>query len=88
VPSVVNAVVDVVDDAFEVYPSPTKSVLFVKCSAKQMGKEYSIHDYTGRVVQRGQLQQLVSTIQLPQLSPGVYILNGDIQGQGVRFIVE
>jgi outer membrane protein assembly factor BamB len=88
VPSVVNAVVDVMDDAFEVYPSPTKSVLFVKCSAKQIGKEYSIHDYTGRVVQRGQLQQLVSTIQLPQLSPGVYILNGDIQGQGVRFIVE
>ena len=88
VPSVVNSVVDVVDDGFEVYPNPTQSVLFVKCSSKQMGKEYSIHDCTGRVVHTGFLQQIVSTIHLPQLSPGVYMLNADARGQGVRFIVE
>ena len=88
VPSVINAVVDVVDDGFEVYPNPTQSVLFVKCSSKQMGKEYSIHDCTGRVVHTGFLQQIVSTIYLPQLSPGVYMLNADARSQGVRFIVE
>jgi outer membrane protein assembly factor BamB len=88
VPSVINAVVDVVDDGFEVYPNPTQSVLFVKCSSKQMGKEYSIRDCTGRVVHTGFLQQIVSTIHLPQLSPGVYMLNADARGQGVRFIVE
>ena len=88
VPSVINAVVDVVDDGFEVYPNPTQSVLFVKCSSKQMGNEYSIHDCTGRVVHTGFLQQIVSTIHLPQLSPGVYMLNADARSQGVRFIVE
>ena len=88
VPSQVNSVVDVMDSSFEVYPNPTKSVLFVKCSAKQVGKEYSIRDCTGRIVHAGLLQQLVSAIQLPQLSPGVYLLNADAQAQGVRFVVE
>jgi len=88
VPSQVNSVFDVMDSSFEVYPNPTKSVLFVKCSAKQVGKEYSIRDCTGRIVHAGLLQQLVSAIQLPQLSPGVYLLNADAQAQGVRFVVE
>jgi outer membrane protein assembly factor BamB len=88
VPSEVNAIADNHDTPFEVYPNPTQSVLFVKSSAKQLGKEYSIRDCTGRVVHSGFLQQIVSAINLPQLSPGVYVLNADARGQGVRFIVE
>jgi hypothetical protein len=88
VPSEVNAIADTYDTPFEVYPNPTQSVLFVKCSEKQLGKEYSIRDCTGRVVHTGFLQQIVSTIHLPQLSPGVYVLNTEARGQGVRFVVE
>jgi outer membrane protein assembly factor BamB len=88
VPSEVNAIADTYDTPFEVYPNPTQSVLFVKCSEKQLGKEYSIRDCTGRVVHSGFLQQIVSTINLPQLSPGVYVLNTEAHGQVVRFVVE
>ena len=88
VPSEVNAIADTYDTPFEVYPNPTQSVLFVKCSEKQLGKKYSIRDCTGRVVHSGFLQQIVSTINLPQLSPGVYVLNTEAHGQVVRFVVE
>jgi outer membrane protein assembly factor BamB len=88
VPSEVNAIADNHDTPFEVYPNPTQSVLFVKSSAKQLGKEYSIRDCTGRVVHSGFLQQIVSAINLPQLSPGVYVLNSEAREQGVRIVVE
>ena len=56
----------------ELYPNPASSILNVVVDSEYLNSAYSIFDNTGRVVFTGKLQSEVTTIQLSDLTSGVY----------------
>ena len=63
------------DKLFSVFPNPTQSVINVKADGKLIGSVYSIYDNTGRIVLTGKLNSENTTIELGNLSGGIYMLS-------------
>ncbi len=63
------------DKLFSVFPNPAQSVINVKTDSKLIGETYSIYDNTGRVVLTGKLNSQNTTIELENLSGGIYIFS-------------
>jgi len=58
-----------------VYPNPAQSLINVKVDSKLMGEFYTIYDNTGRVVLTGIINQENTTIELGNLSDGIYMFS-------------
>jgi len=72
-----NCVLDT--DEFEIrslklYPNPVVSILNVKADNNLINQPYTIIDGLGRVVLNGKLNDVESTINVEQLSKGIYYL--------------
>ena len=77
------------DNLFSVYPNPVKSVINVKADSKLIGDVYSIYDNTGRVVLTGKLNSQNTTIELGNLSGGIYMFRvGENMKQTFKVIKE
>ncbi len=63
------------DNLFSVFPNPAQSVINVKADNKLIGEVYSIYDTIGRVVLTGKLNNQNTTIELWNLSGGLYLLS-------------
>lgn len=63
------------DNLFSVFPNPAQSVINVKADNKLNGEVYSIYDNTGRVVLTGKLNDQNTTIELGNLSGGIYMFS-------------
>jgi hypothetical protein len=63
------------DNLFSVFPNPAQSVINVKADNVLIGAFYSIYDNTGRVVLTGRLNTHNTTIELGNLSGGIYMLS-------------
>ncbi len=63
------------DKLFSVFPNPAQSVINVKADSKLIGEVYTIYDNTGRVVLSGKLNSQNTTIELGNLSGGIYMLS-------------
>ena len=63
------------DKLFSVFPNPAQSVINVKADSKLIGSVYSIYDNTGRVVLTGKLNSQSTTIELGNLSGGIYMFS-------------
>ena len=61
------------DKLFSVFPNPAQSVINVKADGKLIGSVYSIYDNAGKVVLSGKLNAESTTIELGNLSDGIYI---------------
>jgi surface protein len=57
------------------YPNPTLGLLNIKVDANIANKPYTIADALGRVVLKGNLNEVDTTINVEQLSKGIYYLN-------------
>ena len=57
-----------------VYPNPTKNNLTIKVTAAKIGSFYFIADQLGRQVESGKLIKISNTINLSQVSAGIYYL--------------
>ena len=74
---------------FSVFPNPAQSVITVKADSKLIGAVYSIYDNTGRVVLSGKLNSLNTTIELSNLSGGIYMFSvGENMKQTFKVIKE
>ena len=74
---------------FSVFPNPAQSVINVKVDSKLIGEIYSIYDNTGRVVLTGKLNSENTTIELGNLSGGVYMFRvGENMKQTFKVIKE
>jgi len=74
---------------FSVFPNPTQNVINVKADGKLIGSVYSIYDNTGRVVLAGKLNAESTTIELGNLSGGIYIFSvGENMKQSFKVIKE
>ena len=60
---------------FSVYPNPSQSIVNVKADIKLMGEVYTIYDNTGKIVLNGKLNSQNTTIELGNLSGGIYMLS-------------
>ena len=77
------------NNLFSVYPNPAQSIINVKTDLKLIGSVYSIFDNNGRVVQTGKINSEFTTIELGNLSSGIYMFNmGENMKQNFRVIKE
>lgn len=77
------------DKLFSVFPNPAQSIINVKADTKLIGNVYSIYDNTGRVVLTGKLNSHNTSIELGNLSGGIYIFSvGENMKQNFRVIKE
>ena len=61
-------------NTLKLYPNPVLSVLNIKADFKNVNQPYTIIDGLGRVVINGKLTEVESTINVEQLSKGIYYL--------------
>ena len=74
---------------FSVFPNPAQSIINVKADSKLIGEVYTIYDNAGRVVLTGKLNSENTTIELNNLSGGVYMFSvGENMKQTFKVIKE
>lgn len=77
------------DKLFAIFPNPAQSVINVKSDGKLIGSVYSIYNNTGKVVLSGKLNAESTTIELGNLSGGVYMFSvGENMKQTFKVIKE
>ena len=60
---------------FSVYPNPANSQINVKADAKLLGSIYTVYDNTGKLVLTGKIISENTTIELGNLSGGIYLFS-------------
>ena len=60
---------------FSVFPNPAQHVISVKADAKLLGSIYTVYDNTGKVVLSGKIISENTTIELGNLSSGIYLFS-------------
>jgi hypothetical protein len=77
------------ENLFTVFPNPAQSQINVKADSKLIGAGYSIYDNTGRIVLTGKLNAQNTTIELNNLSGGIYLFSvGENMKQSFKVIKE
>ncbi|MFM7637596.1 MAG: T9SS type A sorting domain-containing protein, partial [Crocinitomicaceae bacterium] len=77
------------DALFSVFPNPAQSIINVKADNKLIGDVYTIYDNTGRVILSGKLIAENTTIELRNLSGGIYMFSvGENMKQSFKVIKE
>ena len=77
------------DKLFSVFPNPAQSVINVKADSKLIGEVYTVYDNTGRVVLSGKINSENTTIELGNLSGGIYMFSiGENMKQTFKVIKE
>jgi hypothetical protein len=77
------------DNLFTVFPNPAQSAINIKADNKLIGEVYSIYDNTGRVALTGKLNSKDTTIELNNLSGGIYMFSvGENMKQTFKVIKE
>ena len=77
------------DNLFSVYPNPANSQINVKADAKLLGSIYTVYDNTGKLVLTGKIISENTTIELGNLSGGIYLFSvGENMKQTFKMIKE
>ena len=77
-PTVVSA--PALSEGFQLYPNPAIGRIIIKTANLSVASVYSISDQTGRVVASGDLNEQEQSLDISNLTPGIYVL----QAAGVR----
>jgi hypothetical protein len=74
---------------FSVFPNPAQNVINVNLDAKLVGSVFTIYDNIGKVVKSGKLNSANTTIELNDLSGGIYTFSiGENKKQTFKVIKE
>jgi len=74
---------------FSVFPNPIQNVINVKAYSKLIGEIYSIYDNNGKLVLTGKLNSQNTTIELGNLSSGIYMFGvGEDMKQTFKVVKE
>ncbi len=63
------------DNLFSVFPNPAQSIINVKADASLVGSTYIVYDNTGKVVLSGKINADNTSIELGNLSGGIYMFS-------------
>ena len=89
-PYVTNIMEDTNDlHAIQIFPNPAQSIINVKADSKWVGSIYVVYDNTGRSVFTGKISSEITTIELGNLSGGIYLLSiGESLKQTIKVMKE
>jgi hypothetical protein len=74
---------------FSIYPNPANSQINVKADATLLGSVYTVYDNAGKSVLSGKINSENTTIELGNLSGGIYLFSvGDNLKQSLKIIKE
>ena len=74
---------------FSVFPNPAKNTMHVKADHKLIGSVFTIYDNIGKAVKSGKLNAANTTIDLSNLSGGIYLFSvGENRKQTFKIIKE
>jgi hypothetical protein len=73
----VNGINALANSTVLVYPNPTTKDVTLEVTAELIEKDYFLTDNTGRIILSGQFRALKETINLEQISTGVYFIKID-----------
>jgi hypothetical protein len=59
------------------YPNPAREYIQFNVNSQQVGTNYVVYDLTGRIAQRGIINNTTTRIELESLSSGMYVLEID-----------
>ena len=77
------------NNSISIFPNPAQSVINVMADNKFLSEIYSIYDNTGKVVLTGKLNSQNTTIELGNLSGGIYMFSvGENMKQSFKVIKE
>ena len=77
------------NNSISIFPNPAQSVINVMADNKLLSEIYSIYDNTGKVVLTGKLNSQNTTIELGNLSGGIYMFSvGENMKQSFKVIKE
>ena len=77
------------NNSISIFPNPAQSVINVMADNKLLSEIYSIYDNTGKVVLTGKLNSQNTTIELGNLSSGIYMFSvGENMKQSFKVIKE
>ena len=70
-----------------IFPNPAFSTLTIQCPQTIVGKQYTITDMTGRLVQGGVLLNVTNTLDISALTPGIYtVVISSFETDGYKLI--
>jgi hypothetical protein len=73
----VNGINALANSIVLVYPNPTSKDVTLEITSELLGKDYYLTDNTGRIILSGQFRALKETVNLEQISTGVYFIKID-----------
>jgi hypothetical protein len=74
---------------FSVFPNPAQNVINVNLDGELVGSVYTIYDNIGKAVKTGKLNSVNTTIELNDLSSGIYTFSvGENKKQTFKVIKE
>lgn len=76
---------DVEKLVFTIFPNPTSDILYVECPKLEQNYPFQIMDLTGKILQKGEINQERQALNIGHLSQGTYILK---IADGVQKIVK
>lgn len=76
---------DVEKLVFNIFPNPTSDVLYIECPKLEQNYPFQIMDLTGKILQKGEINQERQALNIGHLSQGTYILK---IADGVQKIVK
>ena len=59
----------------DIYPNPTNNILNIKSEFKYIGTNYSVFDNSGKVILNGLITSNLTTLNIENLSEGIYLLS-------------
>jgi uncharacterized delta-60 repeat protein len=72
-----------------IYPNPTQSQININVPLKLLGSNYTVYDFTGKIVFNGKINSENTTVELAHLPSGMYFLRvGDNLKQTFKMIKE
>ncbi|MCF8414766.1 MAG: PKD domain-containing protein [Crocinitomicaceae bacterium] len=84
----VNGINALANSTVHVYPNPTSKDVTLEITDELLGKDYYLTDNTGRIILSGQFRALKETINLEQISTGVYFIKIDNNANLIYKIVK
>jgi len=80
---------DLQSNLFSVFPNPAQNVINVNIDAKLLGSVFTIYDNIGKAVKTGKLNSVNTTIELNDLSSGIYTFSvGENKKQTFKVVKE
>ncbi|MEJ6695610.1 MAG: PKD domain-containing protein [Chitinophagales bacterium] len=68
-----TAIAEFTDARFKLYPNPSSEEINIETTFENVGEEFVLLDYVGRVVHEGKIESTQMTINVSEMAQGVYL---------------